>query len=136
MSVRIILIGIIACVIAYAVYEVRQWIVKPDLISGKQRRIRALGFLFLLLSLGLWLNGTYMQAPPTHHHNLTRAARIAAINWIGYWGITFLTLVPIIPLALLDARENLRRASKERRSILQEALAPGEGGSTGSAPVE
>lgn len=126
MIVRIILVAIMVAVIAFAYFELRNWSAQPDLISPKQRRIRSLGFVFLLLSLGLWLNGSYMQAPPTHQKPLTCAARLAAINWIGYWGLTFLTIVPIIPLALLDTRENLRRASEQRRSILQEALAPAE----------
>jgi len=43
---------------------------------------------------------------------------VAAINWLGCWGITCLTLVPFL------ARENLRRASEQRRKLLQEVLAP------------
>ena len=115
-------------VIAFAVVEVRSWKVNATLISPKQRRYRQLGFFYLLVSLGLWLHGTYMQPPPTHNRPITRAAKVAAINWIGYWGLTFITLVPIIPLALLDARENLRRASQQRRDLLQEVLAPSEPG--------
>ena len=122
MIVRIILVAIMIAVIGFAFVEVRNWTAQPDLISGKQRRIRTLGFVFLVLSIGLWLYGSYLPAPPTHQKPLTYAAKVAAIRWIGYWAVTFLTLVPIIPLALLDARENLRRASELRRSILQEAL--------------
>ena len=124
MIIRIILGAIMLAVLMFGAIEIRAWSTQPDLISPKQRRIRGLGFVFLLLSLGLWLNGSFMQAPPTHQKPLTRAAKVAAITWIGYWGITFLTLVPIIPLALLDTRENLRRASEQRRNLLQEVLSP------------
>jgi len=132
MIVPIVLGAIMLAVIAYGIYEVRQWSRNPDLISGKQRRIRTFGFVFLLLSLGLGLNGVVnIHTPPTHHKPVTRATRLAALNWLTYWTLTVITLVPIVPLALLDARENLRRASDQRREILQEALS-----TVDSAPVD
>jgi len=130
MIVRIILGAIMLAVLVFGTIEIRSWSTQPDLISAKQRRIRGFGLVFLLLSLGLWLNGTFMQAPPTHQKPLTRAAKLAAIHWIGYWGITFVSLLPILPLAWFDARENLRRASEQRRNLLQEVLAPTESGKT------
>ena len=120
-------IFLISAALIFGVVEIRKWVTSPELISPKQRTIRALGFVFLLVSLGLWLNGTYIPPPQTHNRPPTRAVKEAAAYWLGYWGITFLTLVPLIPLALLDARENLRRASQLRRSILTEALAPSDG---------
>ena len=111
----------------FAAVELRKWIAAPELISRKQRIIRGLGFVFMILSLSLWLHGTFIPPPQTHHRPLTREAREAAAYWLGYWGVTFLTLVPLVPLALLDARENLRRASEQRRTILHEVLAPTEG---------
>lgn len=136
MTVRIVLCAILIAVIAYAAFEVRLWSRKPDLISANQRRIRGFGLFFLLLSLCLGLNGTYLRTPRTHGRPVTRATRIEALKWIGYWTLTVVSLVPIIPLALLDARENLRRASEQRRSILQEALSTTDGGSVEQPSAE
>ena len=95
--------------VCFAVVEIRKWVVTPELISAKQRKIRAAGFVLLLVSLGLWLHGTYIPAPPTHQKPLTREAKEAAAYWLGYWGIICLTLLPGPILALLDERENHRQ---------------------------
>jgi len=121
---------LIVCAVIFAIVEVRRWSSSPDLLSQKQRRIRSAGFILLVLSLSLWLHGTYIPDPPTHHKPLTREAKEAAAYWLGYWGFTCLTLVPIPFLAILDARENLRRASEQRRNLLQEVLAPTESGTS------
>jgi hypothetical protein len=134
--IKIGLAAVMLAVLVFGYLEIKSWSTHPDLISPKQRRIRTLGFVFLLVSLGLWLNGTYIKPPGHLKKPLTHEARLAAVHWIGYWGITFLTLVPIIPLALLDARENLRRASAQRRSILQEALSPSDKGSSAESPSQ
>ncbi len=109
-------------VAGYGAWEVRRWRTAdgPDLISPRQRRLRVWGLLFLLLTLGLWLFGTTQPIP--RHGPKTRAEREAALRFVGYWTVTSLCALPLIPLALLDSRENLRRLADERRRLLQETL--------------
>lgn len=122
MILRALLILALLAVSCYGAWEVRRWRT-PDsraLISPRQRRLRIWGLFFLLLTLGLWLGGTRLPTPK--HGARTRAAREAALRYIGYWTVTSLAALPLIPLALLDSRENLRRLSDERRNLLQETL--------------
>ena len=108
----------LAAVAAYGVWEVRRWgtPLGRETINARQHRLRALGLLFLLLALGLWLRGTYLPTPHT---------RLALARYIGYWLATALTALPLLPLALLDARENLRRALKDRRRLRESILGEG-----------
>lgn len=101
----------------YGVWEVRRW-ASPEtlgLITPKQKRLRAWGLLFLLCVLGLWLGGTYL---PTPH------SKRALIGWGLYWMLTVVASLPLIPLALLDWRENLRLLAENRRKLFQETLGP------------
>ncbi|MGO8674018.1 MAG: hypothetical protein ACLQVD_21990 [Capsulimonadaceae bacterium] len=124
MKIRILLIVCVAAVILFMIAEVRQWIRKPDFISHRQRVLRSFGFGFLLAALGLWINGTTLADPLLlRGRPLTPELRKAALHWLSYWMVTFLTLVPLIPLALLDTRENLRRIRDERRRLKIEATA-------------
>ena len=117
----------LAAAAAYGVWEVRRWGTPLGLetVSPRPRRLRARGLLFRLLVLGLWLRGTYLPTPRGGHD---RASRLALAHYIGYWMGTALTVLPLIPLALLDARENVRRAQEERRrlreTIIGERTAP------------
>ncbi len=118
----------------YGVTEVRRWRAPAtrDLLNAKQQRIRAWGFFFLLLSLALWLGGTFLPTPIAHSH--THVARQIAVRFVAYWTVTVLAAVPLLPLALLDSRENLRRLADERRRLLRETLsvpAPPECGEDG-----
>ncbi len=110
----------LAAVAVYGVWEVRRWgtPLGQETISAKQHRIRALGLLFLLLALGLWLRGTYLPTPHT---------RLALAHYIGYWMGTALAVLPLLPLALLDARENLRRALEDRRRLRGTIIGGGGG---------
>ena len=85
------------------------------MITPKQKRLRGWGLFFLLGVLGLWLGGTYL---PTPHD------KKALISWIQYWMLTVLASLPLIPLALLDWRENLRLLAENRRRLFQETLGP------------
>ncbi len=111
-------------VLAYGAYEVRRWYTPAgrDLVSPRQRRLRAWGLFLLLLTLGLWLGGTFLPRPGVSARP-TALERQAALRFIGYWTVTVLAALPLIPLALLDARENLRRLRDERKKLFRETLA-------------
>jgi hypothetical protein len=100
---------------SFGVWEVRRWFTPEgrDLISPKQRLLRLWGLFFLLAVLGLWLGGTFLPTPHTPK---------ALIRWIQYWMLTVLASLPLIPLALLDWRENLRRLAASRKKLFQETL--------------
>ena len=117
-------VGLALALIAIAVYgawEARRWFAPDvrDLISPKQRILRAWGLFFLLTVLGLWLYGTYLPAPPK---GVTIADKKAQIPWIEYWMVTILASLPLIPLALLDWRENLRHLAESRKKLFHETL--------------
>ena len=115
MAVRLLLALVLLAALAFGVWEVRRWgTPEGRLLSPRQRTLRAWGLFFLLLCLGLCLCGAYH---PPH----TRRALIA---WIQYWMLTTLSALPLIPLALLDWRENLHRLAASRRTLFQETLAP------------
>ena len=122
MVLRAALALALAAVAAFGVWEVRRWSTPEgrDLISPKQRLLRLWGLFFLLAVLGLWLGGTFLPLPHTPK---------ALIGWIQYWMLTVLASLPLIPLALLDRRENLRHLAESnrqlaalRRTLIQEAL--------------
>lgn len=110
MLLRAALMLALLAVAGFGVWEVRRWAAPEfrDLISPKQRRLRLWGLFFLLAVLGLWLGGTYLPTPHTPH---------ALIRWIQYWMLTVLAALPLIPLALLDRRENLRHLEESRRQL-------------------
>jgi hypothetical protein len=119
----------IACMlifVLYSVYEVRHWFGQPSVLPKRQRWIRALGLCCLLSLLVLWLCGTYMTVPRTHGSD-TRAVREVAMLWIGYGMLTFLALLALMSLALLDAREGLIRAREERRKLFRDTLLAAKG---------
>lgn len=122
MTLRALLIVALLAVAGYGAWEVRRWQTPAgrELISPRQRRLRSWGLFFLLLTLGLWLGGTALPLPD--HDTKTRAGREAALRFIGYWTVTALAALPLIPLALLDSRENLRRLADERRKLLRDTL--------------
>ena len=119
MLLRAVLILALAAAALYGVWEVRRWGLPETqgTITPKQKRLRAWGLFFLLGVLGLWLGGTYL---PTPHPGDKRAL----IGWIQYWMLTVLASLPLIPLALLDWRENLRLLAENRRRLFQETLGP------------
>ncbi len=112
-----VLVIALLAVTAYGAWEVRRWgtTAGREQVSPRQRRIRAWGFAFLMAALALWLRGTALPLPPPHHAH-------AAARYIAYWMAIALLVLPLIPLALLDARENLRRALSERESLRREML--------------
>ncbi len=95
---------------SFGVWEVRRWFTPEgrDLISARQRLLRLWGLFFLFAVLGLWLGGTFLPTPHTPK---------ALIGWIQYWLVTVLAALPLIPLALLDRRENLRHLAEARRQL-------------------
>lgn len=123
MILRAALLLSLVAVLAFGVWEMRRWRTPPlrDLISARQRRLRVAGLVFLLLTLALWLGGTFLPVPP--HPPRTRGAREAALRFVGYWTVTALCALPLVPLALLDSRENLRRFQRERETLTQERAA-------------
>lgn len=122
MMLRAALIVALLAVAVYGGWEMRRWKTMPDanFISPKQYRLRIYGLFFIVLSLGLWLGGTYLPNPPRHPKS--RNDREIALRYIGYWTLTVLAAVPLVPLALLDSRENLLRLAEERRKLLYETL--------------
>ncbi len=136
MLLHIILALALLVVLAYGTYEIRRW-GHPEireLLSPKQRLLRAWGLFFLLMSLGLWLGGTYLHQPAPLTHTSSYAEKLYALKYVAYWTLTALMVVPLLPLALLDTRESARRAladraplSEERKallSLMQQATAP------------
>ena len=119
MLLRAALILALAAAAGYGVWEVRRWGLPEtqSVITPKQKRLRVWGLFFLLVVLGLWLGGTYL---PTPHPGDKRAL----IRWIQYWMLTVIASLPLIPLALLDWRENLRLLAENRRRLFQETLGP------------
>jgi hypothetical protein len=119
MLLRAALILALAATSAYGVWEVRRWSLPETqgAITPKQKKLRLWGLFFLLTVLGLWLGGTYL---PTPHAGNKRAL----IGWIQYWMLTVVASLPLIPLALLDWRENLRLLAENRRKLFQETLGP------------
>jgi len=123
MLIRTVLYLALFAVAGFGVWEVRRWSAPEfaDLISPKQRRIRAWGLFFLLLVFGLWLGGTYQPLP---HKGVTLADKKSQIAWLQYWMLTICASLPLIPLALLDWRENLRHLSESRKRLFQETIGP------------
>ena len=119
MLFRAALVLALIAVAGFGVWEVRRWPHPEfrDLISPKQRRLRLWGLFFLLAALGLWLGGTFLPTPHPHDKR-------ALIAWIQYWMLTTLAALPLIPIALLDWRENLRHLAASRKKLVHETLGP------------
>ena len=119
MLLRILLILALFTAAGYGLWEVRRWSLPETegLITPKQKKLRAWGLFFLVSVLGLWLGGTYL---PTPHHGDKRAL----IGWIQYWMLTVIASLPLVPLALLDWRENLLLLAENRRKLFQETIGP------------
>lgn len=109
---------------AYGAWEIRRWQTPAgqETVTPRQRRIRGWGLFFLLAALGLWLGGTYRPVPQPLTRMSTRAEKKAALRFLAYWTLTVCCAVPLVPLALLDTRENLRRLTKERKREKSELL--------------
>ena len=110
MALRAALVLALLAAGGFGVWEVRRWFTPEgrDSLSARQRLLRLWGLFFLLATLGLWLGGTFLPTPHTPK---------ALIGWIQYWMLTVLAAVPLIPLALLDRRENLRHLAESRRQL-------------------
>ena len=122
MTLRAVLWLALPAALAFGVWEARRWQspLGREMINARQRRLRAWGLLFLLLTLGLWLRGTYLPIPHPRGKTPTDAERQAALDYIGHWTLTVLCALPLFPLALLDTRENLRRLQAERAKLAEE----------------
>ncbi len=112
---RLALIVLLLAAAAYGVWEVRRWATPlgQETVSARQRSLRVWGLFFLLLALGLCLGWTYLPKPHT---------RQALIGYAQYIILICLSVLPLLPLALLDSRENLRRMAQSRRELLTQAL--------------
>ena len=111
MIVRAALVLALLAAGGFGLWEVRRWFTPEgrDSLSHTQRLLRLWGLFFLLAVLGLWLGGTFLPTPHTPK---------ALIGWIQYWMLTVLASLPLIPLALLDRRENLRHLAEARRQLI------------------
>ncbi|MCW3062270.1 MAG: hypothetical protein JWQ02_4091 [Capsulimonas sp.] len=137
MTTRILLcIGLVAAA-SYGVYEIRFWRTSEgrEMITPRQRRLRSIGLFLLLAAMGLWLGGTYLAIPHKQGKVATRTERAAALRYLAYWTLTALTALPLIPIALMDARANIKQVqgdvleiAEERRRLKEEA--------SGSLPPE
>jgi len=135
MAVRAALVLALLAAAGFGVWEVRRWYTPEgrDSISPKQRLLRLWGLFFLLAVLGLWLGGTFLPTPHTPK---------ALIGWIEYWLLTVSASLPLIPLALLDRRENLRHLAEAnrqlralRQSLVRETIGAGPGNDDPPAPA-
>lgn len=125
MIIRVLLAAAIVGILLYGVYELRFWgtPMGRSIVSRRQRGIRGLGLVLLITGLGMWFHGTYIPVPqpkPGVHHSV--ALRRAALHYVQYWTLTFCVMLPLIPLAILDTRENLRKAIAEREKLREERL--------------
>ncbi len=115
MIVRVVLALALLAVAGYGLSETRRWR-RPatrDLVNARQRTLRAWGLALLLLTLTLFLVGTFLPTPRTKR---------ATLHALIFWTATTLCAVPLIPLALLDARENLRRLMEGRRELADQRV--------------
>jgi len=115
MILRGVLALALLAVAGYGVYETRRW-GRPatrDLLTARQRTLRAWGLALLLLTLTLFLVGTFLPTPRT---------KLATLHALIFWTVTTVCAVPLIPLALLDARENLRRLMEGRRELAAQRM--------------
>ena len=115
LPLRIALILLLIAVAAYGVWEVRRWATPlgQETTSPRQRTLRAWGLFFLLLALGLCLGWTYLPKPQN---------RQELVGYARYIILICLSVLPLLPLALMDWRENLRRMTESRRALLAETL--------------
>ena len=104
-------------VAAYGVWEIRRWATPLglEIISPTQRKLRAWGLFFLLAALGLCLGWTYLPKPHTPR---------ALIHYAQYIILICLSVLPLVPLALLDWRENIRHLAASRRKLFEDTLGP------------
>ena len=135
MAIRAALVLALLAAAGFGVWEVRRWFTPEgrDSISHKQRLLRLWGLFFLLAVLALWLGGTFLPTPHTPK---------ALIGWIEYWLLTVSASLPLIPLALLDRRENLRHLAEAtrqlralRQSLVHETIGARPGGDDPPAPA-
>ena len=107
----------LVAVVAYGVWEIRRWSTPLglEIISSRQRQLRAWGLFFLLAALGLCLGWTYLPTPHT---------RRALIRYAQYIILICLAVLPLVPLALLDWRENIRHLAESRKKLFQETMGP------------
>lgn len=115
MIVRGVLAFALLLAAGYGLAEARRWH-RPAtraLLSAYQRKLRAWGLFLLLLTLALFLGGTFLPKPHT---------KLATLHALIFWTATTLCAVPLIPLALLDARENLRRLLEGRRELAEQRV--------------
>lgn len=112
---RVALVALLLSAAAYGVWEVRRWgtAAGRESLSARQRTLRVWGLFFLMLALGLCLGWTFLPRPQT---------RQALIGYAQYILLICLAVLPLVPLALMDWRENIRRLAESRRALLAEAL--------------
>lgn len=121
MLLRASLVLVLLVVASYGVWETRRWATPEgrDLITAKQRCLRLWGLFFLLAAFGLCLGWTYIPKPQT---------RRELIGYAQYIMLICIAVLPLVPLALLDWRENLRHLAESRKELVLETL--------GSLPLE
>ncbi len=117
MALRAALVLALLAALGLGVWEVRRWFTPEsrDLISAKQRLLRLWGLFFLLAALGLCLGWTYLPIPHT---------RRQLVGYAQYIILICLAVLPLIPLALLDWRENIRHLAASRKKLFQETIGP------------
>ena len=115
MLLRAALVLVLIAIAGYGVWETRRWATPEgrDLISPKQRQLRLWGLFFLFAAFGLCLGWTYIPKPHT---------RRELIGYAQYIMLICVTALPLVPLALLDWRENLRHLAASRKKLVQETL--------------
>lgn len=126
MTIRyLLLIGLIAAV-AFGYREVRSWSVPTVLsvVSPRQRSLRLTGLFCLICLLGFGLGGTFLTLPQTAGHAHDPRVLKAVLSYLGYWLLTSLFFLPLVPIALADTRENVTRLNSDllRLQAEKEAL--------------
>lgn len=114
LPLRLAFILFLVAIAAYGVWEVRRWATPSGQdVSPRQRTLRVWGLFFLLLTLGLCLGWTYLPKPQT---------RPELVGYARYIILICVSILPLLPLALMDWRENMRHMAESRRALMAETL--------------
>lgn len=122
MSIRNILVLILLVVTAWGACQVSLWNMPRQRrnFSKTQKRLRSIGLICLLGCLSLAIYGTFIPTPVVTAHKPNHSETMAIIRYFAYWSVTTLLIIPLIPLAILDSRDNLRQLALDAQELAEE----------------
>ena len=122
MSIRNILVFMFLVVTAWGASQAYLWNTPQHRrsFSSTQKRLRSIGLICLVVCLSLAIYGTFMPVPVVTARKLSHSEKTAIIRYFGYWSVTALLIIPLIPLAILDSRDNLRQLALDAQELAEE----------------